>query len=65
MALNHFETFWYAQRYTEQKNIVDMYLDASDDTRFIGYYDYLTFVLLCAEDLADEFMPRIARSPAP
>ena len=40
------------------KNIADMYLTDSDAARWLFYYDYLMFVLMCAEDLENESMAK-------
>lgn len=45
--------FFYERKTSEEKNIVDAYLDTTDRKKWLGFYDYLLFVLLVAEDIAD------------
>lgn len=52
------QVFFYQRKYSQAKNIADMYLTDSDATRCLIYHDYLMFVLMCAEDLANESMTR-------
>lgn len=51
------EVFFDAKKYHQAKNIVDMYLTDADASRCLIFHDYLMFVLICAEDLADETRP--------
>lgn len=52
-ALHRPQVFFYQRKTSEERNIVDAYLDMTDRLRWLGYYDYLMFVLLVAEDIAD------------
>lgn len=53
------QVFFYKRKYSQAKNIADMYLTDSDAARWLTFYDYLMFVLMCAEDLENESVAKI------